>query len=613
MKHLLSITLLLYIAFPSINAQNDYRSEIVRTVSYIELKGDKLIQTDSTTIQINERMGDHDAKVARVYSKGDKVSYGDAWIEDMNGKIVRKLKGSEITDQSYIRDISHYEDQFIKWFELKHNTYPYRIVYTCKTTTSRYLSATSFDYTRVKQPVRYGKIVIEAPIDQPIKYKQRSIASPRIDTLAKTVNYAWEFEYTPLKNEKYSSDNTSQAPALTVLPARFKYGEQGDWDSWQSFGNWVSRLNKKKDDLPDTEKEKINNLLAGVADHREKAKILYHYLQDNQRYINVSVKTGGMESYPVSYVCANRYGDCKALSTYMKSALNYAGIKSYYTLVDHDDRITDIDPEFPSQMFNHVIVTVPFPNDTVYLECTSKSLPFGYVHSSIQGRPALMIDESNSHFTLIPAMKPEDVLCEREFQVSITSGGYADVQLKTKQQGEHYEESNFLASGINKNTADKYIRNTILSGTYNLLDYKFEDKDRDDKAIVLSANLQMNNVAKKYGNNLLISSFPIDITLFEKPEQRKQDVQIDYPEFYKDTFVYSFTDMQISKIPENISIDSPFGRYVLDFKLADNKLTVSKTILINSGRYTLEQYGDFYKFMTSIKDYEYKKFNLEIL
>lgn len=602
-----------FILSPFLLTAQVYRSEVIKSSIHFVLKGDNLSKIDTTVIQINERMGDHDTHIAEIYQKGDKVSIEKAWIEDMVGNMIRKLKNNEIEDQSYIRDVAFYSDTYIKHFQLKHNTYPYRICYILKHSFGRNTNIWDSDYTGRKQPVNNRNIIVETNLDQPLKYKQENIAPPQIDTLPKTVRYRWNINYTPLKNEVNASINTSIAPKLTILPTNFKFGERGSWDSWQSFGNWLFRLNSKKGDLPESEKNIIDGLIQGIADDREKARSLYHYLQDNHRYINVSIKTGGLESHPASYVCSNRYGDCKALSNYMKTALEYIGIKAYYTLVNFSDQITDIDVRFPSHMFNHVILTVPFGNDTTYLECTSKTLPFGYVHSGIQGRKALMITENDSKFTNIPSTTPEEVMCTRTFDIQIRESGHSLINFVADEKGSNFEWITSLSTETNKNTVDKYMRNTILSGSYELQDFRFEKADRDSNNICTHASIKITNLIKKYGNNILLSPFPLEIPLYEKPGIRKQNIQLDIPEYYIDTIKYHLPEgINITKIPKDINIDSSYGTYSLSFEKQDNILIVKKKLLIPSGRYTLSQYRDFYDFINSVRQSENQKLNIEI-
>ncbi len=128
--------------------------------------------------------------------------------------------------------------------------------------------------------------------------------------------YKWNISYSPnQKSERNIDHNRIEAPL------NFKYGQSSSWESWISFGNWIYALNKGRDILPDSEKEKIDNLTNGINDNETKAKILYYHMEDYTRYINVAVKIGGLQTYPAEDVCVNRYGDCKALTNYIISLI----------------------------------------------------------------------------------------------------------------------------------------------------------------------------------------------------------------------------------------------------------------------------------------------------
>lgn len=587
------------------------KSEVIKYVSYNKIEGDKLTRMDTVILQINERQGDQDAKIYIDYSKGDKLSIGEAWIEDMNGNIIRKLKSKEIEDHSYISNISIYEDDFLKTFELKYNIYPYRIVYSYKKVFSKYLSAVNLNYAESRIPIRFGTVIVETNPNQPIKYRQRNVEEPEVNEDAKSVKYKWKYSYRPSnEREKHASIKSLKAPFIQVLPVNFKYGVKGSFENWQTFGYWISELNKKRDELTESEKQKISSLLTGISDDLEKAKILYQYLQDYTRYINVSINVGGLQAYPASYVCQNKYGDCKALTNYMQAMLKYAGIKSYYTLIRAGNKIWDIDMDFPEQVFNHVILTVPINQDTIYLECTSKNTPFGYISTSIQGRKALLVNGENSVFVDIPKLQPEDVLCIRNVNVDINS---AKVEITETNKGSRYERFTYLMTETNKSTLERYIRDNILSGSYDLIDYKVAEFNRNEAAMTLNAECQVHNLFKAYGKNLILTPIPIDIAYYESPEKRTQDVRIDFPEYYSDTITYDISGYTVSKIPENIHLESDYGHYTLKFEIEKDKLIVHKSVLIFAGEYFLSDYIDFYRFMVSVRNYENNNYYLDIL
>lgn len=69
---------LVIIAFflPILVSAQAFRSETIKYTSVNKINGDKLQRIDSVVLQINERMGDHDAEILIPYSKGDKVESG---------------------------------------------------------------------------------------------------------------------------------------------------------------------------------------------------------------------------------------------------------------------------------------------------------------------------------------------------------------------------------------------------------------------------------------------------------------------------------------------------------------------------------------------------------
>ena len=602
---LLFIPLLPIICF----AQN-IENEVLDWTIQCKISGNKLIITNTTTIQINSRSGDDDANIVIPYTKKDKISIEDAWIEDMFGNMVRKLNKNEIKTRNAISFFSLYQDDFVKTFQLKHNTYPYKIVYSYQITYSDFFTLFSWNPRYgSQQNINRFKFTVEVPRDYPIKYKQKAIDEPQINNEGTSVQYVWTGSYKSAKKE-IEVDESEKLPGITVLPLVFKYGEKGSWESWTSFGDWIVSLSRNTDVLPPTEKQNIDRLLFGITDNKEKARILYKYLQEYTRYINVKIDVGGFKTYPASYVSMNKYGDCKALSNYMKSMLAYAGIPSYYTLIYGNERSENIDKSFPRQAFNHVIVTVPFENDTIFLECTNKNIPFGYVGTFIQDRDALMIIPGESRFIRTPALTPEDVLCKRT--VRIDGANNAEIEMTCR--GDEYEEMNYFHRETDKERTDRFIRTYLLSDISSTV-YAWEifGSEKEQPEITLKATAGLQSAIKKYGTNWILPNFPYDLPGFEPPEKRTENVRISAPIFRQDSIYYDLNNNSIARLPEPVDIQTKYGYYLLKYKLTDdNHILITKELLIKPGIRTIEEYPDFYHFIASIKNTEKKNIYLEI-
>lgn len=153
----------------------------------------------------------------------------------------------------------------------------------------------------------------------------------------------------------------------------------------------------------------------------------------------------------------------------------------------------------------------------------------------------------------------------------------------------------------------------MLTGSFDLINFDFIKTSRDSAKIQLDVQCRMHNVSKKFGNNISITPYSLKVPFYEIPDKRKQDVQIDYPQYYEDSLVYDIPNTTISKVPSNVQIITPYGHYILQFKAKDNQLTVYKSMLIKAGNYTLAEYDKFYEFIQQLRNMEIKNYYIEVL
>lgn len=608
MSKIKKTVLILLILFFRINIAQPSNAEVIKYDTYYEVSPNNLTEEIFITIQINNRLGDEYADISIPFSKNLKISDLKAWISTPDGTVLRELKRSEIIEKSAISEISLYQDQYVKTFQLKHNVYPYLISYSYKFLLNQFIEITNWTPVLFKEiSTTNAKLKITVPNNYPIKQHLSNIAEPTtIKNEDKTI-YEWNSSYISNNNAEIYSNPELQLPSVNLMPINFKYGFEGTAESWESFGDWLFNLNQDLDILPESEITTINRLISSSNDKKETIKRLYHYLQDHTRYINVSIGIGGMKPYPASYVSTNKYGDCKALTNYMKTLLKYAGIESFYTIIYANEQPKTLKKDFPSQQFNHVILAVPLDNDTIWLENTSPINPFGYIGSFTQNRDALLIAKNNSKLVNTPSLKASQNQKCTKIEFDLSSTGDALATITNCYRGRDFEWFSQLNTVLNGDEKDRIIREQMPFTNYEVINWDLIKANRDSAKINLNTTLKLFKVAKSMGDESYINLYPTALPPFQKPQNRKYPLFIPYPISSSDTLIYNLPqgfDFKNEITP--VSVDTKYGYFELKTKKENNKLYVIKTLLIDTGDYSLTEYPEFYKFIQTIKDTDKK-------
>ncbi|NJL74106.1 MAG: transglutaminase domain-containing protein [Saprospiraceae bacterium] len=146
----------------------------------------------------------------------------------------------------------------------------------------------------------------------------------------------------------------------------------------------------------------IKSLTAQASSEEEKVAILYRYMQQNMRYVSVKLGIGGWQTFDATYVEQNKYGDCKALSNFMKAMLKVIDIPAYTVLVyAGESRLPyEVEEDFSFPRFNHVILHIPKLN--YWLECTNPINPPNYLGSFTSDRNVLLVTEEGGKLIRTP-------------------------------------------------------------------------------------------------------------------------------------------------------------------------------------------------------------------
>ncbi len=162
--------------FLPIKAQSEPDVEIVLRETEIDFDGNTLRTVENFIIQINSRAGEKYARIRVPFSGLDKVDKLRGELKDKNGRVVKKLKKSDIVEKSAISDISFYEDNNILEFILKHNSYPYQISYSYEKVSRDFIQLASWSpVLNGEVPVKQSRLGLNIPKEIKFRHTESGI------------------------------------------------------------------------------------------------------------------------------------------------------------------------------------------------------------------------------------------------------------------------------------------------------------------------------------------------------------------------------------------------------------------------------------------------------
>lgn len=552
----------------------------------------------------NEKGNKHAEQII-FYDKLTKIIDINGNAYDANGKLLKKLKKSDIYDQAAYDGFTLLSDDRLKRIDLSQAIYPYTVEYEYEIEFKflYYIPSSWWGGEHISHENASYQLIY--PKDLKPRYQLvNSEVAPLKESLPDNFeSLTWKFKnLKPTKLETMGPPMEEIVPHILVAPGAFEFsGYAGNMESWTSYGQWQQSLNKDRNQLPESTRQKIKDLTKGLSSTEEKVKAIYEYMQGKTRYVGIQLGIGGWQPFPASTVDETGYGDCKALSNYTIALLKEAGINGYYTIIKAGAGESAVKADFPSNQFNHVIVSVPNGRDTLWLECTSQTNPFGYQGSFTEDRWALMVTEKGGELVRTTNYKPEQNLQSRTAVVTLDASGKADAKIKTTYQGIQYENGGLNRKISNADDQKKWIENNTDISNFTLNSYSMKEVRKKIPSAIVTLDLTMSRYATVSGKRLFVTPNLMNRTtqIPEKIAERKTDVVRKLNWMDLDTIQFNVPENLYPEfLPQPVKITSKFGEYESSFKFDAGKVTYTRRMKVWKGRFPKETYNelvDFYK------------------
>lgn len=531
-------------------------------------------------------------------------SLGDVEIKvfDKLGKQVNKYKKKDLTVQA-IGD-QFIDDVYASYINISAPSYPVTIEAEYEQVLKSTLALPDFKFMAHKTSVLESNYTIRIPKDISLRHRSRHIKlDPLVQEEGNRKIFKWSIKNMAAKEyEEGSVDYSVAFPYVQVITEQFShYGHKGDMSTWNGFGKWISQLYKGLDELDMERQQFFRELVKDAPDEEEKIRRIYDYLQKNFRYVSIQLGIGGLQPFSASFTDQKKYGDCKALSNYMKAALKTVGIKSHVAIINAEYNKEPADPAFPANTFNHVILCVPGNKDSIWLECTSNTAAFGELGNFTENRNALLITEDGG--VLVPT--PKSRSSANQFQTFTSIKLENDLSAITDTRMSVLGEFRGMMFSLIKNNKDDQ-----KLGIIRVLGYKqpddFELMKDPGKNNSYSLKMAIRKVPEfSSGSKFFISPRIHKVWGSKMPasEQRNLDFYFPFPFILSDTTVMVLPNgFTVEALPKEKTLKCGYGSYHFStwHNVQENAVYSSTTLVLDKYKILAKDYNEVKNFFDEV-------------
>ncbi|HVV56463.1 MAG TPA: DUF3857 domain-containing protein [Mucilaginibacter sp.] len=561
---------------------------------------------------LNEKADDEGLVKLEYNRKFNTVNSFEMRVYDAKGELIKKYHKSDMYDGAASMEATLVNDD--RFLGLKHSfaSYPETLEITIEETLNSVINIGSWDFQGVEQSVQDSYCHVSVSSDAGFRYLNRNtLVKPEKITSGSTDSYRWHVSGLKAFKSEEDSEPWRFLPAVRFAANRFEYyGYPGDFSTWQSFGQWQQALNADVGDLSPQRVAEIKKMTDTIKSDTDKAKFLYKYMQENVRYVNIVLGIGGLKPLPASFVDEKKYGDCKALSNYMRALLKAVGINSYYAIIDAGENAEPEDPSFPFDITNHVILCIPFKNDTTWLECTSNKTEFGKLGSFTENRNALLITEDGGKLVNTPKSSAKDNQFIGEEHIILQPDGGAKAHITIRSTGE-YRLFYLETEAAKMDDQKQFWQEQLEIKQPSVFNFESGKDENGEKQVDLDMEYdQFSDVSAGDKQFYRPSVFKLWANTVPILDNRRTDYYLEYPRIKSCVTTIDLPQgYEVESLPANASLKFTYGSYDVSYiyNKDKNQVTGTARFVLNKADIPAAKYTEMQQFMDAIARAQNKK------
>lgn len=545
-------------------------------------------------------------KLYLPYDKFYSLEDFEGTLYDENGNEIRDLDDNDVKDYSGVDDNTLFDETRVKVLTLYHDHYPYTVEYSYEISYNGSLSWPRWIAQEDENPVEKTSFTVVYPKDYSLRFWcNRDSVSPKTAKDGSETILTWsESNLNKIPKDEVQGDLFDVSTIVRIAPTEFQMAQyKGEMTSWKAFGKWYYQLTEGRKTLPEDALKEVVALKGNVSSDRELIQRLYEYMQKRTRYISIQLGIGGWQPFEAAFVHTRGYGDCKALVNYMESLLRAAGIESYPVIINSGYLRFPMITEFPSNQFNHVILCVPQRKDTIWLECTSQSMPFGELSYATENRPALLAAPDGGTVVHTPRSSSVNNAQIQNATIKLLSSGTAQAEILTSFSGNAQNETQHALINESPTDRERWILNRFTAPNVSLSSFAITGLENHSPDISIRVSAVFPRYCSVNGTRIFFNPNFLEKQTFIPPpiEKRLSPIRYRYAFVNKDSIAFKIPDeYTVETVPGEVRFTTSFGSYSSKATVIDNTICYTRLLEIGTETIPAEKYAEFRNFWGNI-------------
>jgi len=567
---------------------------------------DNMEVTSKRVVTVLNESGSKHVNATVFYDKETSIKDLEAIILDANGKEIEKFKEKDFVDQTATGEGTLYSDSRVKYLRYTPIEYPYTVVLIEKHITSDTAFMPRWYFMDgYRLSVEKSEFNLSLPSTMKYRYKDNNLASFKVKRTENESGVKYSaMDLEGLESEDFDSEFKDFAPNVQFALENFHLkGVDGHATSWKEFGGWIyNSLLKGRGELSPVTIQKVQKLVRGIDDPKEKIKIIYQFVQDNTRYISVQMGIGGWEPISAIEVDRVKYGDCKGLTNYTMALLKAVGIKSYYTIVSAGPNKRSLDIDFPSLQGNHAFLNVPISDDEIWLECTNQVVPANFSGTFTDDRYVLKVGPEGGEMVKSRKYLPEHSKQITKANINVAEGEVT-AQVEIKSTGIQYNQKYALSSESDEDLEKYYKHYWDYVNDVHILKHDIRN-DKENIVTTENVGIKTSGYLSKAGDRLLFAPNMLNRNEYvpKRGKDRKRDVVIKRGYLDEDDFEIEIpVGYEVESNLKQTKLNNEFGEFEVSVEqISETKLHYHRRLLMKAGKFSKSNYNDYREFRKTI-------------